>query len=172
MKTKAALGPNGNGERVFVALGTNLGDRLLNLAEACRRIARLPSVTLRARSPLIQTPALLAPDDTFGQPDFLNCVVELRTSLEPLALLACLLNVERGMGRLRTTRWAPRVIDLDLVLYGRRTLETSTLTLPHPGLTTRRFVLQPLAALAPDLTHPLTGATVRELLDGVLRTTP
>ncbi len=155
-------------ERVFVALGTNLGDRLLNLSEACRRVAKLPGVRLRARSPLLETPALLAAGDSFGQPPFLNAVVELEARLDPLPLLGALLEVERGMGRVRTVRWAPRVIDLDLVLYGQRVIDSVALAVPHPGLTTRRFVLEPLAALAPELTHPLTGTTVRELLCGVL----
>jgi 2-amino-4-hydroxy-6-hydroxymethyldihydropteridine diphosphokinase len=132
----------------------------------------VPRVTVRARSPVVQTPALLAPGDTRAQPDFLNCVVELRSSLSPEALLEALLGVERAMGRVRAGRWGPRVIDLDLVLYGARVLETPSLTLPHPGVLTRRFVLEPLAALAPDLLHPTTGATVRELLRGVLRTSP
>lgn len=157
-------------ERVFIALGSNLGDRLLNLSEATRRVARLARVTLKARSPVLETPALLAPGDRVAQPPYLNSVIEVATSLEPEPLLDSLLAVERGMGRVRTTRWGARVIDLDLVLFGDRVVQTPRLVVPHPGLASRRFVLHPLALLAPGLVHPTLGATVRELLHGVLRT--
>jgi len=151
-------------ERVFVALGTNLGDRLLNLQEARRRLGGLRGVALRPEAFIVQTPAMLAEGDTQPQPPYLNTVLELRTDLVPRALLSALLELERAMGRTRSTRWAPRVIDLDLVLYGQRQLEAPGLTLPHPGLASRRFVLEPLAALAPDLTVPPTNRRVRELL--------
>lgn len=155
-------------ERVFVALGTNVGDRLSNVREARRRLDLTPGVQLFHRAKLIETPALQAPDDPLPQPPFLNTVLELRTTLTPQRLLQALLRIEQSMGRRRTTRWAPRVIDLDLILFGDRVLDEPQLTLPHPGLTSRRFVLEPLAALAPDLIVPLTNRRVRDLL-AVLR---
>lgn len=155
-------------ERVFVALGTNVGDRLLNLREARRRLDQTSGVLLFHRAHIIETPALLAPSDPLPHPPFLNTVLELRTDLSPQALLQALLHIERSMGRQRTTRWAPRVIDLDLILFGDRVLDEPLLTLPHPGLTSRRFVLEPLAALAPDLVVPLANRRVRDLL-AVLR---
>lgn len=154
--------------RTFVGLGSNLGDRLLHLAEATRRVAALPGVVVVARAPVVETPALVPPGERFPQPPYLNTALELATALPPRALLARLLEVEAGMGRRRTTRWAPRVIDLDLLLVGGLVLETPGLTLPHPGLASRRFVLQPLAALAPDLPHPTLGRTLSALLAGVL----
>lgn len=154
--------------RTFVGLGTNLGHRLLNLAEATRRLAALPGVRLLARGPVVETPALLPPGERFPQPPYLNTAVELACALPPPALLARLLEVEAAMGRRRTTRWAPRVIDLDLLLVGDLVLDVPGLTLPHPGLASRRFVLEPLAALAPDLVHPTSGRTLSALLQGVL----
>jgi 2-amino-4-hydroxy-6-hydroxymethyldihydropteridine diphosphokinase len=154
--------------RTFIGLGTNLGDRLRNLAEATRRLSALPGVRLVARGPVLETAALLPPGERFAQPPYLNTVVELETRLAPQALLASLLEVERAMGRRRSTRWAPRVIDLDLLLMGAQVLEEPGLTLPHPGLARRRFVLEPLAALAPDLVPPGDGRTLSALLEVVL----
>ena len=152
-------------ERVFVALGTNLGNRLLNLDEATRRIALLPGVELVARGPLLDTAPLLDPSDTLPQPRYLNTVLELTTTRQPRALLAALLAVEHDMGRERGARWAPRIIDLDLVLFGERVIDEPGLALPHPGLSTRRFVLEPLVALAGALRHPVTGQRFRALLE-------
>jgi 2-amino-4-hydroxy-6-hydroxymethyldihydropteridine diphosphokinase len=161
------------GPRIFVGLGTNLGDRLLNLAEATRRLGQRPGLAVVARGPVVETPALLPPGERFGQPPYLNSALELASSLSPGAVLEALLAVEAEMGRRRSTRWAPRVIDLDLLLVGGLRLQVPGLTLPHPGLATRRFVLEPLAALAPDLVHPALGKTLGALLaaaPGVVRT--
>lgn len=145
----------------YVALGTNLGDRLANLAEAKRRLALLGPV--RA-GPVLETAALLPPDDRTPQPPYLNSVVELETRLSARALFTQLQRIEREMGRVVTTRWAPRLIDLDLVLFGDEVWAEADLVVPHPGLSSRRFVLEPLVVLAPGAVHPLEGATVGELL--------
>ncbi len=150
-------------ERIFVAVGSNLGDRLTNVLEARRRLTLGPGVEVIATSPLFNTPALITPGSP-PQPDYLNGVFELRSELEPEALLARLLAIEAAMGRHRTTRWAPRVIDLDLLLYGTRVLNAPSLTLPHPGLATRRFVLEPLAALAPTLVPPESPRSIAQHL--------
>ncbi|MDP1920307.1 MAG: 2-amino-4-hydroxy-6-hydroxymethyldihydropteridine diphosphokinase [Myxococcales bacterium] len=144
-------------ERVFVALGANLGDRRAQLDEAVRRIGELEGTTVLAVAPVLETEALLPPEDPTPQPDYLNTVAELRTTLEPLPLLRALKGIERSMGRLTTTRWAPRVIDLDLVLFGDRQLASDELTLPHPGLASRRFVREPLLSLWPEAIDLQTG---------------
>ena len=144
-------------ERVFVALGANLGDRRAQLDDAVRRIGALEGTSVVAVAPVLETAALLPPEDPTPQPDYLNTVAELRTTLEPLPLLRALKAIERTMGRLTTTRWAPRVIDLDVVLFGDRLLNSEELTLPHPGLASRRFVLEPLLALWPEAVDPQTG---------------
>ncbi|MBL8923470.1 MAG: 2-amino-4-hydroxy-6-hydroxymethyldihydropteridine diphosphokinase [Myxococcaceae bacterium] len=143
-------------ERLFVALGSNLGDRHAQLDEAVRRLRQLEGTQVLAVAPVLETEALLPPDDPTPQPRYLNTVAELRSSLEPVPLLRALKAIERDMGRTVTTRWAPRLIDLDLVLYGARVLSSDELTLPHPGLPTRRFVLEPLLALWPEAVHPVT----------------
>lgn len=147
--------------RCYVALGTNLGDRLLNLAEARRRLALLGP---HRAGPVVETDALLPKGDPTPQPRYLNSVDELDTSLAPLALFHQLKRIERQMGRVVTTRWAPRIIDLDLVLFGDEVIQTPELTVPHPAMHQRRFVLEPLAALAPRAQHPLFQVTVGELL--------
>ena len=147
--------------RCYVALGTNLGDRLLNLSEARRRLAQLGA---HRPGPVLETPALLPPGDPTPQPDYLNSVDQLDTTLGPVALFHQLKRIERLMGRRVSTRWAPRIIDLDLILYGEEVLQTPELTVPHASMHQRRFVLWPLAALAPGLRHPLLGQSVRELL--------
>ncbi len=146
--------------RSYVALGTNLGGRLSNLAEARRRLA---SLGVHRAGPVMETPALLPPEDPTPQPPYLNSVDALDTTLSALELFHALKRIEREMGRVVTTRWAPRIIDLDLLLHGQTQLETELLTIPHPRMHERRFVLGPLVDLAPDAWHPRLGKTAREL---------
>lgn len=148
-------------ERIFVALGSNLGDRRALIDEALRRIDRLPHTRVVAVAPIEASEPLLPPGDSTPQPEYLNTVAELESATEPLELLAALKGIERALGRTTAARWAPRLIDLDLVLYGSRVLETETLTLPHPGLTEREFVLSPLLALWPGAVDPRTGSSLQ-----------
>ncbi len=132
-------------ERVFVGLGANLGDALSTLRVALTHLARMPQSTLVAQSALYRG----APLDAVG-PDFINAVAELRTELAPDDLLAQLQRLELAFGRDRPYRHAPRTLDLDLLLYGQRRVAGTGLTVPHPRLHERAFVLAPLADLAPD----------------------
>jgi len=139
-------------ERVFVGLGANLGDALATLASAFKALDGHPAMTRIATSSLYRT----APVAAFG-PDYLNAVAELRTTLAPLALLEALQAIETAHGRQRPFPNAPRSLDLDLLLYGQRELDHPQLTLPHPRLHQRAFVLEPLAEIAPELVHPRLG---------------
>jgi len=144
--------------RAFVGLGSNMGDRAQTLAHALRLLEG-PGVSIAARSPVYESPPWGVPD----QPRYLNQVVELRTTLSPAELLARCLDVERRLGRVRTTRWGPRTIDLDILLYDEIEMSTPDLTIPHPHLPGRAFMLVPLADLAPGLVLP-GGKTVETLL--------
>jgi 2-amino-4-hydroxy-6-hydroxymethyldihydropteridine diphosphokinase len=135
---------------VYVGLGANVGDRAGNLFQARRALATLPRTRLLAVSRLYET----EPVGYREQPWFLNQVVELETDLPPRELLEVLMEIEAQHGRLRTVRWGPRPLDLDLLLYGSVELSTLALTLPHPRLWQRAFVLLPLSELAPQLTTP------------------
>ncbi len=148
-----------------IALGSNLasqfGDPAANLREAVSRLRELGAV--RASSSLHTT----APVGYVDQPDFTNAAALLETSLEPLELLAGLLAIERAMGRDRSAAVpakGPRIIDLDLLLMDEVVLNTPELTLPHPAMAERRFVLAPLAEIAPGMVDPRTGRTVAEML--------
>jgi 2-amino-4-hydroxy-6-hydroxymethyldihydropteridine diphosphokinase len=148
-------------EIAYVALGANLGDRAGNIAEAVRLLRDTPGIIVRKQSSLIENPAVGGPPDS---PAFLNGVIELQTTLTPHALLAQLLEIERALGREHRTKWEPRTIDLDLILYGAQIIDKADLTVPHPLMHQRRFVLEPLAQIAPHVVHPTTGKSIRSLL--------
>lgn len=132
-------------ERVFVGLGANLGDAFATVQAALTALAALPATSLEAVSAMYRS----APIDAAG-PDYVNAVAELRSELEPEALLLQLQALEQQFGRQRTYRHAPRTLDLDLLFFGRRRVASAVLTLPHPRAHERAFVLAPLADLAPD----------------------
>jgi 2-amino-4-hydroxy-6-hydroxymethyldihydropteridine diphosphokinase len=145
----------------YIALGSNLGDRVQTLSLAIDRLDRLGTVT--ARSSFYET----EPVGFRDQPPFLNAVVAVRTDLEPLDLLRGMLAIEREFGRDRSNSAlnGPRTLDLDLLVMGNCVLAGAELTLPHPALAQRRFVLTPLAEIAPLLRHPVMKQTMAELLD-------
>jgi 2-amino-4-hydroxy-6-hydroxymethyldihydropteridine diphosphokinase len=147
----------------YVGLGSNLGDRRGLIREALKRLSRLEGVRVRKRSRIIETD----PVGRTAQPKFLNAVAEVETRLEPRPLLRRLRAVERSLGRVRHERWGPRTIDLDLLLWGDRSMATPRLTIPHPRMTERKFVLAPLAELCPRRRVPGTGRTVQGLLKEV-----
>lgn len=137
---------------MFVGLGANLGDPRAAVVQAFDQLAALPATRLVARSAVYRT----APVDAQG-PDYCNAVAELATALEPQALLQALQTIEHRHGRQRPYANAPRTLDLDLLLYGQRQIDEPGLTLPHPRLQQRAFVLVPLLELAPELVHPVLG---------------
>ena len=143
---------------VYLSLGSNLDDRLAALQAALAALP--PEVTVLAESPVYETP----PWGVADQPAFLNLVVQAETLLAPLALLAHLKHLETHLGRLPSIRFGPRKIDLDILFYDDLVLDTPELTLPHPRLHERAFVLVPLADLAPDLVHPVLGQSIKDLL--------
>jgi 2-amino-4-hydroxy-6-hydroxymethyldihydropteridine diphosphokinase len=140
--------------RAYVGLGANLGDRERTIRGAVERLAAEPGIEVVAISSLRET----EPWGPVEQPAYLNGVVELETDLSPRDLLGVLLRVERRLGRVRSgARWGPRTIDLDLLVHGDAVCDEPGLTLPHPRLHERRFALEPLAELAPELVVPGRG---------------
>ena len=149
---------------VYIGLGANVGDRLASLQSALAALAEAPGVRVEAVSPVYETEAHVLPGMA-PQPLHLNAVARLAVGLAPEALLDVLHRVEREAGRDHAApRWSPRPLDLDVILWGGRAFQTSRLTVPHPRLSERRFVLAPLGALAPDLVIPGLGQSVRQLV--------
>ena len=145
---------------VYLSLGSNLGERERNLEAALGKLASRDFLIERVSS-VYET----EPVDTNDQRWFLNLVVEGATDLFPMQLLWRIAKVEHTLGRVRTTRNGPRTIDIDILLYSRAVIHSPALDVPHPRMAQRRFVLAPLAELAPDLRHPVTRRTIREMLD-------
>jgi 2-amino-4-hydroxy-6-hydroxymethyldihydropteridine diphosphokinase len=146
---------------VYLSLGSNLGDRRANLNSAIGALGKLGKV--EAISSFYET----EPVEFTSQPWFVNCAVKLTTKKMPKQLLSAVLAIEQRMGRRRTQKKGPRVIDVDILLFGTSVIETSGLTIPHPAMQERRFVLEPLAEIAPEVRHPVFKRTIRELLDSL-----
>lgn len=143
--------------RAYVAFGANLGDPAAAFALALERIAALPGTRVAARSALYRTAPVGVDVDLSGQPDYINAVIAVDTTLAPRPLLDALLAIEHEGGRTRDYHQAPRTMDLDLLLHGNATVSEPGLELPHPRMHQRAFVLQPLAEIAPDTTIPGHG---------------
>ena len=151
-------------EVAYLALGSNLGDRLTNLQQAVDALSDVPRTEILRISPVYQTEAhTLEPGQV--EPAYLNAVIEIRTGLSPLELLRATRQIEREGGRERRTRWASRTLDVDVIAFGNVSLNLPELTIPHPRLAERKFVLRPFSDLSPDtmLPDPL-NATVYSLL--------
>jgi 2-amino-4-hydroxy-6-hydroxymethyldihydropteridine diphosphokinase len=145
----------------YLSLGSNVGDRAANLKAAIARLAGLGAVV--AVSSFYET----EPVELAAQPWFLNCAVALDTEKMPKQLLAGIFEIEQGMGRRRVQTKGPRSIDIDILLFGSSIVDTKGLTIPHPALHERRFVLEPLAEIAPEVRHPVFKRTVREMRDAL-----
>jgi 2-amino-4-hydroxy-6-hydroxymethyldihydropteridine diphosphokinase len=150
----------------FIGIGSNLGDRERAIREAVGMLRAAAGVQRVDPSSLHETAPVGGPP---GQGCFLNGAARVETTLDAPAFLRLLLDTERALGRERRERWGPRVIDLDLLLFEDRVIDTPELTLPHPRMHERLFVLLPLAEVGPDAIHPRTGRTVRDLLSTLTR---
>lgn len=162
-----SVGQDGGNETVFVALGSNVGDRLAHLRFAVGKLRNGRGIRVRRISHVYESPAHVL-EASIRHPDFLNAVVELETDLSAEQLLEELHRIERAAGRWRDddNRWSPRTLDLDLLIFGRTTIRSEELTVPHPRLGDRRFVLCPLADLNPDLhVPPPFDSKVADLLE-------
>jgi 2-amino-4-hydroxy-6-hydroxymethyldihydropteridine diphosphokinase len=154
-------------EPVYLGLGSNLpgfsGGRRANLRMSLELLSKLPGMDLRMLSSFYETEPL----GPRGQDRYINAAAEIRTASGPEELLEELQAIEAAMGRVRRKRWGARTIDLDILLWGERMIETERLTVPHPEMARRGFVLVPLAEIAPGRIHPPSGRTIKELLDKV-----
>ena len=151
-------------QSVYLSLGSNLGDRQLHLERAIACLNQ-EGIKVQRQSSLYET----EPQDVQQQPWFLNMVLECQTSLLPLPLLKVLQRIEHEIGRIRkgAVRRGPRILDIDILLFGNAVMDTPQLVIPHPRLTERRFVLEPLLEIAPDLRHPVTGQPLRNYLNAL-----
>ncbi|MBO3459746.1 2-amino-4-hydroxy-6-hydroxymethyldihydropteridine diphosphokinase [Aetokthonos hydrillicola Thurmond2011] len=145
-----------------VALGSNLGDSVAIVQASVETLKRTPGIILKAKSRFYNTKAIGPP-----QPDYINACVVLEVEMSPHLLLQTLLQIENSFGRVRQERWGARSLDLDLLLYDNLILRTEKLQIPHPRIRERAFVLVPLAEIAPDWVEPVSGCTIKELVEKV-----
>ncbi len=143
---------------IYLALGSNLGDRESNLRNALSKLP--PAITVDAISPVYAT----EPKYLKNQPGFLNIACKGQTKMSPRETFNFIKQIEKELGRVETERFGPRIIDIDLLFYGIDKIELPELIIPHPGIAERAFVLAPLCDIAPDFTHPVLGITIKELL--------
>jgi 2-amino-4-hydroxy-6-hydroxymethyldihydropteridine diphosphokinase len=147
----------------YIGIGSNLGDKSRNCSQALELLARIPDCRLAGRSQWFLT----RPVGVNDQDWYLNGVARLEAEMQGQELLTRLLAIESAMGRVRTAKWSPRIIDLDLLLFGEEMIHNRELHVPHPLMHTRRFVLVPMVQLAPGLIHPVLGRTMQNLLEGL-----
>ncbi len=153
-----------SGQEVFLSVGSNLGDRLENCKRGIAGLFEYGTTALTGQSPFYMT----EPVDYTDQDWFVNAVVRIRTDLSPNALLEALLTIQRRAGRIRDpVRFGPRILDLDILLYGSRVIRTGELIVPHPRMHERRFVLQPMCDIDPNVIHPVLKKRMRDLLDAL-----
>ena len=152
---------------VLLALGANLGDPRSQILDAWNRLTHIPGVQGECLSSFYVTKPVGGPEN---QPDFLNCAGLVRTEFTPEQLLGEILVIESVMGRVRTEHWGPRVIDIDILLFGDRVIRTDRLVIPHPRMHERRFVLDPAAEIAPDMIHPVFGKSVQQMKNEINKT--
>ncbi|MDO9577804.1 MAG: 2-amino-4-hydroxy-6-hydroxymethyldihydropteridine diphosphokinase [Candidatus Cloacimonadales bacterium] len=144
----------------YLGLGSNLGDRKDFINRAISRLVSQPEIVMLKCSSIIETKAF----GKIDQPDFLNCALKIDTSLTPSELLELCLKTEKNLGRIRYEKWGPRTIDIDVLLYEDKIIEKEGLSIPHPGIAKRKFVLDSLNELCPDYVHPVLGKRIAEIL--------
>lgn len=146
--------------RVLLSLGSNTDDPAIQLSRAMKHIGHLPSTEILKLSQVIQT----APWGKTDQPDFLNMAILIETRLDVVELMENILIIELKMGRVREEKWGPRIIDIDIILFGNLKFAGKTVIVPHPHMHERLFVLEPAAEIAPEMEHPGSGKTIATLL--------
>ncbi len=145
----------------YIGVGSNLGDKLQNCCKAIDLINSIENCTVKTQSPFYRT----EPVGVASQDWYVNGVIRVETGLSARDLLRSLFSIETGMGRVRKQRWESRIIDLDILLYGHHVIDEKNLTIPHPLMHMRKFVLMPMVQLDPYLVHPVLGRTMSELFD-------
>ncbi len=148
-------------ERIYLGLGSNMGQRQENIHQAVEEIQRIQGMDVKQLSKIIETKPMGGPP----QNKFLNSVLEGEFTGSPQQLLSEIHRIEQHLGRIRTIRWGPRTIDIDILFFGSRTIHTPDLTIPHPRLQERGFVLQPLVEIAPGVIDPISGRTAAQMLE-------
>ena len=147
--------------KVYAGLGSNLGNKRENIIKAIDRLDACEGICVKEKSAFFNTTPVGGP----LQPDYVNCAIGMETEIEPQVLLEEFKTSEIGLGRKPGVRWGPRVVDLDILLYGNRIVDEHNLKIPHERMHERAFVLEPLCEISPDIKHPVSGISISELLE-------